>query len=149
MNKGIFVGNLTADPVMRTTPNGKNVCNFTVAVTSGWGDNKKTDYIQVAAWGATGEVCSKYLSKGKKALVVGSVSAKAYNDKSGEARANITLTASEVEFLSSGFGNGNSGGQGYQKGDMMKAQGGEAPAAPQAQNFTDISNTYNGEDFPF
>ena len=99
MNKLLIIGNLTADPEMRTTPNGKTVTNFTVAV-SRKGDKDKTDFFRCAAWGKTGEVCGQYLSKGKKVCVVGEVSARAYTDKQGEAKASLEVFVTEVEFLS-------------------------------------------------
>ena len=99
MNRVTIIGNLTADPEMRSTPNGKTVTNFTVAV-SRKGDKDKTDYFRCAAWGKTGEVCGQYLSKGKKVCVVGEVSARAYTDKQGEAKASLEVFVTEVEFLS-------------------------------------------------
>ena len=99
MQKIYIIGNLTADPEMRTTPNGKTVTNFTVAV-SRKGDKDKTDYFRCAAWGKTGEVCGQYLGKGKKVCVVGEVSARAYTDKQGEAKASLEVFVTEVEFLS-------------------------------------------------
>ena len=99
MNRITIIGNLTADPEMRTTPNGKTVTNFTVAV-SRKGDKDKTDFFRCAAWGKTGEVCGQYLSKGKKVCVVGEVSARAYTDKQGEAKASLEVFVTEVEFLS-------------------------------------------------
>lgn len=99
MNKLTIIGNLTADPEMRTTPNGKTVTNFTVAV-SRKGDKDKTDFFRCAAWGKTGEVCGQYLGKGKKVCVIGKVSARAYTDKQGEAKASLEVFVYEVEFLS-------------------------------------------------
>lgn len=99
MQKLILIGNLAADPEMRTTPNGKTVTNFTVAV-SRKGDKDKTDFFRCAAWGKTGEVCGQYLSKGKKVCVVGEVSARAYTDKQGEAKASLEVFVTEVELLS-------------------------------------------------
>ena len=99
MQKIYIIGNLTADPEMRTTPNGKTVTNFTVAV-SRKGDKDKTDYFRCAAWNKTGEVCGQYLGKGKKVCVVGEVSARAYTDKQGEAKASLEVFVTEVEFLS-------------------------------------------------
>lgn len=99
MNRVTIIGRLTADPEMRTTPNGKTVTNFTVAV-SRKGDKDKTDFFRCAAWGKTGEVCGQYLSKGKKVCVIGEVSARAYTDKQGEAKASLEVFVSEVEFLS-------------------------------------------------
>ena len=99
MNKLTIIGNLTADPEMRATPNGKTVTNFTVAV-SRKGDKDKTDFFRCAAWGKTGEVCGQYLSKGKKVCVVGEVSARAFTDKQGEAKASLEVFVTEVKFLS-------------------------------------------------
>lgn len=99
MNRVTIIGRLTADPEMRATPNGKTVTNFTVAV-SRKGDKDKTDFFRCAAWGKTGEVCGQYLGKGKKVCVVGEVSARAYTDKQGEAKASLEVFVTEVEFLS-------------------------------------------------
>lgn len=99
MQKLTIIGNVCADPEMRTTPNGKTVTNFTVAV-SRKGDKDKTDFFRCAAWGKTAEVCGQYLSKGKKVCVTGEVFARAYNDKQGEAKASLEVFVAEVEFLS-------------------------------------------------
>ena len=104
MNRVIIIGNLTRDPETRTTPSGSTVCSFTVAVNhrkkkDGQND---VDFFRVSAWRELGENCAKYLSKGRKVCVVGSVSAYAFKDQNGEARASLEVSASEVEFLSSG-----------------------------------------------
>ena len=103
MNKLTIIGNLTADPELRTIPSGVNVCTFTVAVNRRYSSNKEerqTDFFRVAAWRQLGENCSRYLSKGKKVCVVGEVSARAYEGKDGTLRASLEVTADDVEFLS-------------------------------------------------
>lgn len=102
MNRLIITGNCTRDPELRTTPNGKNVCSFTVAV-----NRKKkiegqpeADYFRVSAWDALGENCAKYLVKGKKVAVVGAVSVHVYTKQDGTAGASLEVVANEVEFLS-------------------------------------------------
>ena len=97
MNKLYLIGNLTKDPETRTTPNGKTVCNFDIAVNDRQGN---ATYFRISAWSQLGESCHKYLSKGKKVSVVGPVSVRAYTDRNGKANANIEVTANEVEFLS-------------------------------------------------
>jgi single-strand DNA-binding protein len=99
MQKLIIIGNVCADPEMRTTPNGKTVTTFTVAV-SRKGDKDKTDFFRCSAWGKTGEVCVRFLDKGKKVCVIGEVSARAYTDRQGEAKASLEVFVTEVEFLS-------------------------------------------------
>lgn len=102
MNKCTIIGNLTADPEMRTTPNGKTVATFTVAVNRRFKEGENAvNYFRVTAWNQLGEICCKYLSKGRKAAVVGEVSVNAYIGKDGAAHASLELTADEVEFLSS------------------------------------------------
>lgn len=102
MNKIMIIGNVTNTPELRTTPNGKTVCNFSVAVNR----RKKVegqpdaDFFRVSAWGELGEVCQKFITKGKKVCVVGSVGVRTYTTSKGEAAANLEVMANEVEFLS-------------------------------------------------
>lgn len=100
MNKLIIIGNLTRDPDMATTPSGKAVCTFNVAVNrrSG-GDHPEATYFRVTAWEQLAERCAQYLSKGKKVCCVGSVGAHAYTTNQGEIRAALEMQAREVEFL--------------------------------------------------
>lgn len=97
MNKLFLIGNLTRDPETRTTPNGKTVCNFDIAVNDRQGN---ATYFRISAWEKQGENCQRYLSKGKKVSVIGPVSARVYTDRNGKANANIEVTANDVEFLS-------------------------------------------------
>lgn len=98
MQRIVITGNLTADPEVRSTSTGKDVCNFTVAVKRQMTEG--TDFFRVTAWGGTAINCGKYLSKGKKVAIFGTVSASAYTAKNGEVKANLELNAMDVEFLS-------------------------------------------------
>ena len=98
MNTCIIIGNLTAKPELRTTTSGKDVASFTVAV-NGYGD--KVDYFRVSAFGKLAENCARYLDKGRKVSVSGSVSVNSYTSRDGTAKASLELLASSVEFLSS------------------------------------------------
>ena len=103
MNSLHIIGNLTADPELRTTTGGKEVCTFTVAVNRRQRDkngNTQTDYFRVSAWNERGRVCNQYLGKGKKVSVVGAVSVRPYTNSKGEAAANLEVLADDVEFLS-------------------------------------------------
>ena len=107
MNRLTIIGNLTKDPETNTTNNGKTVCNFTVAVNRKQkkdqnSDHPEADFFRVAAWGATGESCQKYLSKGRKVAVTGAVSVSTYTAQDGTTRAQMEIKfAEDVEFLSS------------------------------------------------
>lgn len=102
MNKLTIIGNLTSDPELRSTTDGKSVCNFSVAVNRRKkpGKEQETDFFRVSAWNNLADSCAKYLSKGKKVAVEGSVSVHAYKAKNGEPGASIEVLASDVEFLS-------------------------------------------------
>lgn len=103
MNRLTIIGNLTRDPESKTTQNGKTVCNFTLAVNRRDKDengNYKADFFRIAAWGQLGENCQKYLTKGRKVCVVGTVSVHAYTDKDGNPAGSLEVFAQEVEFLS-------------------------------------------------
>lgn len=100
MNKIFLIGNLTRDPETRTTPNGKTVCGFDIAVNERRGGQDNTTYFRISAWEKLGEICQRGLSKGKKVSVVGSVSARAYTDRNGKVNASLEVSAQEVEFLS-------------------------------------------------
>lgn len=104
MNKAFFIGNLTRDPELRTLPSGDSVCSFTIAVNRRRRSNAEAgqpeaDFIRVSAWRQLGETCSRYLAKGRKVAITGSVSASAYVAKDGTARAQLEVTADDVEFL--------------------------------------------------
>lgn len=137
MNKLTIIGNLTADPELRTIPSGVSVCTFTVAVNRRYSSNKddrQTDFFRVAAWRQLGENCSRYLAKGKKVCVVGEVSARAFEGKDGALRASLEVTADEVEFLSPRESAGYSQG-GYQQPQQAAPMGyGERPRQGQGWN---------------
>lgn len=98
MNKLTIIGNLTKDPDLRSTQEGKSVCNFTVAVNRR--NSEDTDFFRVAAWNALGENCGKYLAKGRKVCVVGPVSVSTYTGQDGNVHASMEVAAQDVEFLS-------------------------------------------------
>lgn len=101
MNKVMLIGNLTRDPEFMTSASGVNVCKFAVAINSGFGDNSRTDYFNIVTWRSYAESCNKYLKKGSKVCVIGSLQNNDYTDKDGIKRHNVIVNASEVEFLSS------------------------------------------------
>ena len=101
MNKLIIIGNLTRDPDLRYTAQQIAVCDFTVAVNDRKGcENAQATFFRVTVWRQLGEICAKYLGKGKKVFVSGPVSVRTYQSQNGETRASLEVTADDVEFLS-------------------------------------------------
>ena len=97
MNKIILIGNLTRDPELSTTQNGVAVCRFSLAVQRN--RNKETDFFNITVWRNQAENCARWLKKGDKAAVVGSISIRNYDDQNGVKRSFVDVTAEEVQFL--------------------------------------------------
>lgn len=102
MNKLTIIGNLTKTPEQRTTQSGIPVTTFTVAVNRRRQQEgqPEADFFRVTAWRGLAETCGKYLDKGRKVCVVGPVSISTYTGNDGKERANLEVTAEDVEFLS-------------------------------------------------
>ena len=120
MNKIILVGNLTADPEGGATSNGVAYCRFSVAVnrdyTNADGD-RDCDFFNVTVWRGRAESCTKYLKKGKKVAVCGSMQSRTYEDKDGIKRYAFDVVAEEVEFLSPSGSSESSGPAGSDRYD--------------------------------
>ena len=102
MNKVILVGNLTRDPELSETPSGIAVCRFSIAVSRDYANNegnREADFFNITVWRGRAENCGKYLKKGNKVAVVGSLQTRSYEDKDGIKRNVTDIIASEVEFL--------------------------------------------------
>ena len=123
MNRLTIIGNLTRDPELRSTTAGDSVCDFTVAVNRRGrrdaqnGQQQEADFFRVSAWRQLGENCNKYLAKGRKVAVTGSVRVRTYQANDGSTRASLEVTAEDVVFLSP-------------RGEGDGMTGGYAPAAP-------------------
>jgi single-strand DNA-binding protein len=110
-NLVVLMGNLTRDPELRTTPNGTNVCSFSLALNRSYkganGDwQEATDYIDVVAWGPLGERVAQYLSKGRPALVNGRLQSRSW-EQDGNKRSKVEVVAQDVTFLGGPGGGGS------------------------------------------
>lgn len=104
MNKAVVIGNLTNEPDMRATLSGISVCTFTVAVNRRVSRDaqgqKEADFIPIVTWRGLADNCFKYLHKGSKAAVTGSIQTRSYDAQDGTRRYVTEILADEVEFLS-------------------------------------------------
>ena len=102
MNKVYLIGNLTRDPELAVTNSGLSVCRFSLAVQRRYSNSegeRDVDFFNIVVWRAQGENCHKYLKKGSKCAVIGSLQNRSYDAQDG-AKRNITeIVAEEVEFL--------------------------------------------------
>jgi single-strand DNA-binding protein len=102
MNNVCLIGRLTRNPEVRETAGGTAVCNFTLAIDDGWGENKKTNYIPVLAFGKTAENCGKFLAKGKQCAVTGKIQTGSFEKKDGTKVYTTDVVADRVEFIDFG-----------------------------------------------
>ena len=114
MNKVILVGNLTRDPELSETPSGIAVCRFAIAVSRDYANSegtRETDFFNITVWRGRAENCGKYLKKGNKVAIVGSLQTRSYDDKDGNKRYVTDVVANEVEFLTPRGANGDEDGE--------------------------------------
>jgi single-strand DNA-binding protein len=110
MNKVILIGRLTKDPEVRFTANNNTlVCSFSLAVNRNFKKEGQpdADFINIVAWGKTGEFCSKYFNKGQQVAVVGRIQTRNYDDKEGKKVYITEVIAEEVHFADSKKDNPN------------------------------------------
>ena len=118
INTVVITGNLTRDPELRSTPGGTAVCKLRVAVNSSRKDGQtgewidKPNYFDVTVWGAQGENCANYLSKGRPVAVSGRLDWREWESQDGSKRQAVEIIANSVQFLGSRDGGGN--GNGFQ-----------------------------------
>lgn len=109
INQVILMGRLTRDPETRTTPSGKSVTSFSIAVDRQTQDDQ-ADFFDVTAWEKLGELVSQYLSKGRRVLVQGRLRQDSWDDKdTGKKRSKVDVVATDVTFLDGPSGDSNGG----------------------------------------
>ena len=131
LNHITIMGRLTRDPELRRTGSGTAVASFTLAVDRDFGKNengeRETDFIDCVAWRQTGEFVSKYLTKGRMAVVSGRLQIRGWTDKDGNKRRSAEVVADNVY-----FGDSRRDGEGAPASFGGNSYGsyGAAPAAP-------------------
>jgi len=105
INQVVLMGNLTRDPDLRQTPNGQNVCSFSLALNRSYKDQagewkEVTDFVDIVAWGPLGERVAQYLSKGRRCFVQGRLQSRSW-EQDGQKRSKLEVIANDVTFLDS------------------------------------------------
>ena len=138
-NKIILMGRIVADPEMKTTPNGTNVCTFRIAVDRRYqkqGEEKQTDFFNIAAWRQTGEFVQRYFGKGRMILVEGELTTRPYTDKNGSQATWYEVVADRVSFT------GEKAQQDGQAAPRAVAVPQGAPPVPSAPEFSGANDDY-------
>ena len=134
LNKVTLIGNLGADPEIRSTTGGNRVATFSLATSRSWnnpsGDKQeKTEWHRVVLWGKQAESLQEYLTKGKQIYVEGRLQTRQWDDKDGNKRYTTEIKADRITLLGGGGGGGRSGGGSSDRG-MSHGGGDEPPMEP-------------------
>lgn len=104
MNKAMLIGNLASDPETSTTQSGISKCTFRLAVQRKFANQqgvKEADFLPIVCWRQTAELCARYLAKGRKVAVEGTIQTRSYDAQDGSKRYITEIVADNVEFLGS------------------------------------------------
>lgn len=122
LNKVMIIGNLTADPEVRTTPRGNSVAELRLAVnriSSGPNEGERreeTTFLDVTCWGRTAEIAGQYLSKGRPVFIEGRLQQDTWEDKqTGQRRSKIRIVAENMQLLGGREGGSQQGSGSYQQ----------------------------------
>lgn len=104
INNVVLMGRLTADPELKNTATGVEVCSFCIAVDRKYqskDSEKQTDFINMVAWRQTAAFITKYFRKGQMIAIEGSIQTRSYEDKEGKKRTVFEVLADNVSFCGS------------------------------------------------
>lgn len=138
LNVVAIMGRLVADPELRTTPSGVNVCQFRIACDRNFarqGEQRQADFVDIVAWRAQADFVCKYFSKGSLIAINGRIQTRNYQDKNGNNRTAFAVVAENINF-------GGSKGTSSAKVD----DGGEAAPRSEAWPKADPPANYGGVD---
>lgn len=143
MNKSFLIGRLTKDPEVRTTGSGISVASFTIAVDRRFKNKDgetETDFIPIVTWRGLADNCGKYLSRGSKVAIIGTIITRNYEDSNGVRRYVTEIQADEVEFLTPKSG-----------ANQSQAQQAPPPEPPpeEQMGLSDFEPLDDGEGLPF
>src|SRR4051794_16528686 len=148
VNVVVITGNLTKDPELRSLPSGTPVCDLRVAVNSRRKDQSgewvdKPNYFDVTVWGAQGENCATYLSKGRPVAGDGRLDWREWETQDGNKRQGIGITAGSVQSL------GSRGGSGAVQGNGIQARSDVPADTSDLEQNEPVGAGSAGDDIPF
>lgn len=113
MNKVFLSGNLTRDPEVRYTQNGKAYARMGLAINRRYKDKETVEFFNLVAWEKTAEFCGRYLLKGSRVLVEGRLQTSSYENKDGVKVNTVDIVIENIEFAGARPAGGDSGGSNY------------------------------------
>lgn len=104
LNRVQLIGNLTRDPELRYTPSGAAVCTFSIATNRSWttdtGEKKdEPEFHRIVSWNKLAEICSQFLTKGRKVFVEGRLATRSWTAQDGTAKQSTEIVISDMILL--------------------------------------------------
>jgi single-strand DNA-binding protein len=158
VNKVILIGNLGKDPEVRYFPSGDAIANATIATTESWKDKQSGEQKEATEWhnvvfpGKLGEIAGKYLKKGSKVYVEGSLRTRKWTDKEGKDRYTTEIRVQDMQMLDGKPGGSGSAPMGEERGSYGGGAPSRAPTrgnAPAAAAPADMDAPFEDDDIPF
>jgi len=153
LNKVQLIGNITADPEVRETPNGQKVATFSVATNRRWKDQsgvmqEDVEFHNCVAWRWLADTAEQYMHKGKKVYVEGYLKTRSWDDTAGVKRYKTEVVCDQIILLSSP--GGAAGGSGYDQESATSSNEATPPAdAKPTRARAKVEEEINIEDIPF
>lgn len=136
----VVVGNLGKDPEIRSTGSGKKVASFSVAVDQGFGDSKRTEWVNIIAWEKLADLAERFLKKGKTIALSGTLQTSSWEDKqSGQKRYKTEVVARDITFMDA-RSDGGSGRERPAPAPRQQAAPQQRATAPTEESFGDESD---------
>jgi single-strand DNA-binding protein len=157
LNKVMLIGNLTRDPELRHTPKGTAVAELGLAINRVWRDEQgqkqeETTFVDVTLWGRQAELAQQYLTKGRPVYIEGRLSLDTWDDKAtGQKRSKLKVIGENLQFLSSGQGQGGgNGGGGYSERSQSSSPAPQQRSGPpQGASAAPADDFQEDDDIPF
>jgi len=158
LNKVQLIGNLGSDPEVRAIPNGSRVAQFSLATSRQWNDQagarqEKTEWHRIVAWNSKGgrgqglaDIVEKYLKKGDKVYVEGSIEYRSYEDKKDGATKYVTEIKAFDIILLGGRGGEGGEGMGRRSAAPANASTGREKSRESSSEFADYPEALDGDD---
>lgn len=155
LNVVAIMGRLVADPELRTTQQGTNVCTFRIACERSYtqkGQQRQADFVDIVAWGKTAEFICKFFQKGSMIAVDGSLQTRHYQGKDGSNRTAVEVVASNISFAGAKAADKPAAASYDQQAKNHVQQAKAAQNAPQpayTQGMDDFAVINDTDDLPF
>lgn len=155
LNVVAIMGRLVADPELRTTQQGTNVCTFRIACERSYtqkGQQRQADFVDIVAWGKTAEFICKFFQKGSMIAIDGSLQTRNYQDKNGNSRTAVEVVANNISFAGSKRQDAQRAPSYEQQTTSHVQQAKAAQNAPQpayTQGMDDFAVINDTDDLPF